>query len=194
MLLKVILLIAGFHRIASLFIDHICVNKNTDCYGSYDSNHQYKVKCERMKCSAKYSYQCGSAYCTTDKLTCIDIHASGLFSENIPSSYSNLLHMKKYKKVIESIKECPALKHDLNPTNVCVKQEYCAQKVSISMRIRIVKITKRVHCQCDGNSHSYQCGNDFCTKSKTSCDALLDQHTEMSRQMAIAIGVKKFLT
>ncbi len=90
----VVQLAAGFS------FENICLNKNSECYGSYDSNSKYEVQCERIKCFGKFSYQCGLAYCTTDKSTCLGVHSSGLFSEYMPSIYSSLFQMKKYKKVI----------------------------------------------------------------------------------------------
>ena len=92
----VFFLIKTLHLYACFSIKNICLNKNTECYGSYELN----SKCEHIKCFGQFNYQCGFSYCTTDKKSCLDIYSSGLFTEYIPSIYSKLLRMKKYKKVI----------------------------------------------------------------------------------------------
>jgi len=93
--------------------------------------------------------------------------------------YSNSL--KKYNKFNNQIKQCPPIKYEWQPKNVCLKKMNC-----YSFTFYAVFFNKNFReCRCLGEN-SYSCGSRFCTSDKHGCEHFkkkIIQHKEKLNQI-----------
>lgn len=166
----------------------LCINTEKECKGFYDSNKKYRVICGPTKCNGEYGYKCGLSYCTVDRDSCDDFRYSRFLFETVMNHYSNLEKMGKYKKVIGVVKDCPLVKYNWTPKDVCINKDFCIHKFAIPMRIGVVKVQKKIDCHCTGN-YSYICGDDYCSINQAACDGFKLKDTKNLKTEAIALGV-----
>lgn len=121
-----------FLIILSISIDHVFNMKTVDfckpiqkqcirlAYG-----YNYNEKCQTINCNGRYSHQCRNNLCSSDKETCDMLTSTNHLINSIKSSNFFEIKMKQFKSFIQSINECPFIKHDIKLSDVCLNGQNC---------------------------------------------------------------------
>lgn len=143
---------------------------NIECTGKYDTNHNYKEVCEKVKCIGKYGYQCTETQCTFDKTACeiFNKAKASLRSFKNLRIYNNQLI--RYQEMIRNIENCPTYQYQFHLSDVCRNGLNCFQKQTFRLRKKKIDIYKKTECPCGGN-HTYHCGRNYCSVNKTACES-----------------------
>jgi len=150
---------------------------------STQNSQNFCVKVSKKdKCSGKYSYSCYSQKCSVDKVSCDQFMTMGFYLTSFFTSLSAQQNsLKKYNKFNNQIKQCPPIKYEWQPKNVCLKKMNC-----YSFTFYAVFFNKNFReCRCLGEN-SYSCGSRFCTSDKHGCEHFkkkIIQHKEKLDQI-----------
>ena len=162
-------------EIFSLKTSDICTNKQQQCKGFYDFGYNYNQRCERINCQGKYGYECREDYCTVDKQTCTEFIKTSHLIKSIKSSKLFDIKMKQLQTFINGFKVCPMIEFNLESNDVCINGQNCFYVEKYSNRNLKNIFSKQAICPCSG-SHSYQCGDGFCTVHSNACEVLEQDH------------------
>ena len=141
-----------------------CLNTNQECTGIYSLPKVYTLKCLHLKCQGDLAYQCKNNLCTVNKSMCKRFHK---INETIQSVKIDSVKREMYEKLTENITECPPVKYDLKPKDVCLNTKSCLY-METQMNID-TNGTKKLLCPCVGKN-SYYCGLHHCAVHSRACD------------------------
>ncbi len=179
---KNIILILFFivHLTLSLKSIDFCIAKQEACKGFYDEKHEYKIKCEPIKCHTEFSYDCGSSVCSRNIITCNGYkNALSKFMKIV-----NLIHYKNPKLAAKYLKEknktqiiTKHIKYCQNnfkftPNDFCLNGKNCVEMrkdlIGFGFNYRSLITAKKVDCKCPA-SKSFKC-DKYCATDSIACD------------------------
>lgn len=144
----------------------LCRNREKTC--NYDSNNS--SRCIPAECNAPYGFQCGTDYCSSNKLLCDYYKNYNLVLYLVENKENKRFH----KKLISSIIDCSKVIYEFKSTDVCLNEAGCVEKKIIQLRYNKIVSTKQINCPCT-EAHSYQCINKICSINKRACEIYLNK-------------------
>ena len=80
-------------------------------------------KNKNEKCNGKFSFECRSGKCSVDKTSCDNFKKLGFSLSSFYTSLSAQQYkLRIYHKFSSKIKQCPELKTEWKPENVCLRK------------------------------------------------------------------------
>ena len=134
--------------ILSLKSTDLCHNVEQECKGNYDSNQNYQIKCQNVKCFGKNGHQCGVTKCAVNKKQCDD-YTNFTYSLSLQKLKISLgkysiqnqeqikAHEKEKTKLIiinQKIANCPSSPYKFNTSDFCINGVFCTKIDVIPMR------------------------------------------------------------
>lgn len=192
----IFILILCIDCLLSLKPTDLCLLKQLECSGYYNSFDKYKVKCELISCRGNYSVKCGTQKCASTQQDCdsysffsettnmykykSDINKYALLSTQASAKTKQLVERKKLKYFNQNIPECPHENYQFNVDDVCSNGLNCYEKYKTFKASGMQFGMKKVTCMCP-NAYNYHCGNKFCTLNKSVCDYLDKNKLNMTK-------------
>lgn len=151
--------------LVSVYSSGLCLNRQTECKGSYDSNYNYRIGCSLVECSGNYGFKCGNEYCSSDQSFCFYYQNYKLVIDSNRKEKKSRYH----KKLISSIHKCPPRKYEFKLDDVCLNGAGCTEKKLVQLRFNKMVLHKEIECPCM-DTYNYHCNLGFCTINKEACD------------------------
>lgn len=181
---KLVILIGmlTFRTGLSLKSSELCFSQQHDCKAQLKMKTGNLSACYVNHCHGQYSYQCSLEYCSTDTHACqmflkLKHEIRSLNSLRSRMGIEKMFEKKleKNNKFIMNIKICQ--KYEWKPSDLCMRGKNCRmlQKIPMIGRLGGFEYLKTIQCPCLG-SYSYNCGNQYCSKDKTSCSTFLNKN------------------
>ena len=118
------------------------------------------------KCNGKFSFECRTGKCSVDKTSCDYFKKLGFSLGSFFTSLSSQQYkLRKYQKFTSQIKQCPEIKTESKPENICLRKMNCFSFTFYA----VFNNQSFRECQCIGKN-SYSCGKRFCTADKNGCE------------------------
>lgn len=145
--------------------NELCQLTQKQCRGFYDFIKGYKVQCTRSnKCVGEFGFSCDTEYCAKSEANCQEFLKLNY--------YHQTLGFNKLDSIHKQVRPCPARKVEFNSEDACKNGENCQIVQVFAMRYGVWRVAKPVDCPCNGN-FTFVCGNQYCTRDKAACDALI---------------------
>ncbi len=157
----------------------LCLKSSDIC--NIDNNNNKTTECNEYD---SFSFKC-ETYCTIDEEKCKDlirVNQSLKVLIIMPFISMNGLYEKRIKAfntLIKNIKPCINNNNNNNNNNkeilsskdVCLSGKNCkAKKQKLPIRYMYLNIFDLIKCPCPIHTYSYECGANYCTRDKISCE------------------------
>ncbi len=169
-----IIILLGLNLTTGLKSSDFCYPKQKECKGFYDEKQNYKVKCNLMKCHGKFSFDCESNLCSTNKTECSKYNQLGIFMKISQEIHTiDPLFVAKHSKEINRVKNfnkfitvCRPKSYELKSDDFCVNGRNCRTSYGYGH----LKMIKNVDCKCP-IKQSFKC-DKYCSVNSDACSYL----------------------
>jgi hypothetical protein len=172
---NLILYLLTLYSVTSLKSTDFCnLNKQQECKGFYDKQHNYHIKCELIKCNQLLKNDCGFNICSRNKNKCFKyFYFHSKLALTIPA-IDALLALKDFEKQKQfhlfnkQIPDCENKIYKFESKDFCSNEGNCFMSNNFKSFGSNHKITYKFDCKCP-SKQSFKCGK-HCATNSIACD------------------------
>jgi len=157
-------LILNLAIIDGLKSNDFCFLKQKECKGLYDKSKKYQIKCNFIRCPAKFSYDCGSNFCAKNISVCNGYNKMYLKKINPMLAAKDPNKTNEIISFYKNVRACQNNIYEFESNDFCVNGRNC--KAALYFHFFVKK--KFVDCRCPKRK-SFQCGK-YCVIDLNACN------------------------
>jgi hypothetical protein len=172
---SLILYLLTLYSVNGLRPTNFCnLNKQQECKGFYDNQHNYHIQCELIKCNELFKNDCGFNICSKNKNKCFKyFYFHSKLALTIPAidallALKDFEKQKKFHLFNKQIPDCENKIYKFESKDFCSNDGNCFMNNSFKSFGLNHKITYKFDCKCP-SKQSFKCGK-HCATNSIACD------------------------